>query len=170
MLNCVCGGQVQEQRKHLLANGRPLGRRDYKDNFPSLNCARGWAAGTADTPAGERAAAGARGLQGNMAVFQSHLRGAVCRSSRYTWWLGSRCVWKGICLICMQEQRIHLLANGRPLGRGDYKDASRQLRRLLKQYGDGSLEGGLRFVARNGAAQLETIALLSVDKPVGFEV
>lgn len=67
----------------------------------------------------------------------------------------------------MQEQRIHLLANGRPLGHGDYKDASRQLRRLLKQYGDGSLEGGLRFVARNGGAQLETIALLSVDKPVG---
>ncbi len=67
-----------------------------------------------------------------------------------------------------QEQRVHTLANGRPLGAGDYKDASRPLRRLLKQYGDGSLEDGMRFVAGNGAAQAETIALLSVDKPVGF--
>lgn len=65
-----------------------------------------------------------------------------------------------------QEQRVHTLGNGRPLGNGDYKDASRPLRRLLKQYGDGSLEAGLRYVAGNQAAQSETIALLSVDKPV----
>ena len=68
----------------------------------------------------------------------------------------------------LQEQRIHLLANGRPLGHGDYKDASRPLRRLLKQYGNGSLEGGLRYVAGSASAQAETIALLSVDKPVGI--
>lgn len=61
---------------------------------------------------------------------------------------------------------MHTLASGRPLGTGDYKDASRPLRRLLKQYGDGSLEGGLRWVAAHPAAQSETIALLSVDKPV----
>jgi hypothetical protein len=102
--------------------------------------------GAADTSASEWAAAGAWGLQGQFPVFLNCARG----------WL--------------QEQRIHLLANGRPLGHGDYKDASRQLRRLLKQYGNGSLEGGLRFVARNGAAQLETIALLSVDKPVSRSV
>lgn len=69
-------------------------------------------------------------------------------------------------LMHLQEQRIHLLANGRPLGHGDYKDASRPLRRLLKQYGNGSLEGGLRYVAGSASAQAETIALLSVDKPV----
>lgn len=67
-----------------------------------------------------------------------------------------------------QEQRIHTLGNGRPLGNGDYKDASRPLRRLLKQYGNGSLEDGLRYVAGNPAAQSETIALLSVDKPVSL--
>jgi hypothetical protein len=73
-------------------------------------------------------------------------------------------------LTRLQEQRIHLLANGRPLGHGDYKDASRPLRRLLKQYGNGNLEAGLRYVAGSQAAQAETIALLSVDKPVGFLV
>lgn len=67
-------------------------------------------------------------------------------------------------LAILQEQRIHTLGNGRPLATGDYKDASRPLRRLLKQYGNGSLEQGLRYVSDTPAAQSETIALLSVDK------
>lgn len=65
-----------------------------------------------------------------------------------------------------QEQRLSTLATGRPLGTGDYRDASRPLRRLLKQFGDGSLEAGLRHVAVSPAAQNEVIALLSVDKQV----
>jgi len=68
-------------------------------------------------------------------------------------------------LTILQEQRVHTLATGRPLGAGEYRDASRPLRRLLKQYGDGSLEAGLRHVASSPAAQSETIALLAVDKP-----
>lgn len=61
---------------------------------------------------------------------------------------------------------MHTLPNGRPLSGGDYRDASRPLRRLLKQYGNGALEDGLRYVAGHPAAQSETIALLSIDKQV----
>ncbi len=63
---------------------------------------------------------------------------------------------------------MHTLPNGRPLSGGDYRDASRPLRRLLKQYGNGSLEDGLRHVAGHPAAQSETIALLSIDKQVSL--
>ncbi len=65
-----------------------------------------------------------------------------------------------------QAQRVNTLASGRPLGYGEYKDCARPLRRLLKQYGSGSLEGGLRFAQTNGDAQAELVALLNVDRPV----
>ena len=65
-----------------------------------------------------------------------------------------------------QAQRVNTLASGRPLGYGEYKDLARPLRRLLKQYGSGSLEGGLRFAKANGNALAELVALLNVDRPV----
>ena len=72
--------------------------------------------------------------------------------------IGSRCV--------EQAQRVNTLASGRPLGYGEYKDCARPLRRLLKQFGSGSLEGGLRFAQTNGDALAELVALLNVDRPV----
>ena len=66
----------------------------------------------------------------------------------------------------MQNQRVNTLASGRPLGFGDYKDASRPLRRLLKQYGSGSLEAGLKFAKNNGNAVAELVALLGIDRLV----
>lgn len=68
-------------------------------------------------------------------------------------------------LLILQEQRLATLPTGKPLAAGEYRDASRSLRRLLKQYGDGSLEKGLRFVASSSAAQSEAISLLAVDRP-----
>lgn len=59
-----------------------------------------------------------------------------------------------------------MLRSGRPLGFGDYKDASRPLRRLLKQYGSGSLEAGLHFSKNNNNAIAELVQLLAVDRPV----
>ncbi len=61
---------------------------------------------------------------------------------------------------------MNVLASGRPLGYGDYKDCCRPLRRLLKQYGSGSLEAGLKFAKTNGNALSELVALLNVDRPV----
>ncbi len=61
---------------------------------------------------------------------------------------------------------MNTLASGRPLGYGEYKDCARPLRRQLKQYGSGSLEGGLRFAQTNGDALAELVALLNVDRPV----
>ena len=75
----------------------------------------------------------------------------------------------GISLPAMrraQAQRVNTLASGRPLGYGEYKDCTRPLRRLLKQYGSGSLEAGLRFAKANGNALAELVALLNVDLPV----
>ena len=65
-----------------------------------------------------------------------------------------------------QAQRVNVLSSGRPLGYGDYKDCCRPLRRLLKQYGSGSLEAGLNFAKTNGNALSELVALLNVDRPV----
>ena len=59
-----------------------------------------------------------------------------------------------------------VLPGGRPLGFGDYKDASRPLRRLLKQYGSGCLESGLHFSKNNSNAIAELVLLLAVDRPV----
>ena len=61
---------------------------------------------------------------------------------------------------------MNVLSSGRPLGYGDYKDCCRPLRRLLKQYGSGSLEAGLKFAKANGNALSELVALLNVDRPV----
>lgn len=61
---------------------------------------------------------------------------------------------------------MNTLPSGRPLGFGEYKDASRPLRRLLKQYGSGCLETGLHFSKRNGNAKMELVLLLAVDRPV----
>ena len=69
----------------------------------------------------------------------------------------------------LQAQKLNTLPSGRPLGFGEYKDASRPLRRLLKQYGSGCLETGLHFSKRNGNAKMELVLLLAVDRPVSTE-
>ena len=58
------------------------------------------------------------------------------------------------------------LPNGRQLTYGEYRDASRPLKRFLKQLGSGSLEAGLAFVLQHEDAQTSISQLIGIDKQV----
>ena len=66
----------------------------------------------------------------------------------------------------LQEQQVNTLPNGRPLGFGDYKDASRPLRRVLKQFGSGNLEEGVKCIRGSTDSINEMVRMLSIDRSV----
>ena len=68
----------------------------------------------------------------------------------------------------MQHEKVDTLQNGRQLTYGEYRDASRPLRRSLKQLGSGSLEAGLAFILQHEDAQASISQLIGVDKQVQF--
>ncbi|KAK9820323.1 hypothetical protein WJX72_008971 [[Myrmecia] bisecta] len=69
-------------------------------------------------------------------------------------------------LEVLKEAKVDTLATGRVLTFGDYHDASRPLRRCLKQLGSGSLEEGFQKVRQEEAALAEVATLIGVDKQV----
>ena len=74
------------------------------------------------------------------------------------------------CSLCpassMQKCETDTLENGRQLTYGDYRDASRALRRSLKQLGSGALEAGIRQLTASEAAAEEVAALIGVNAQV----
>lgn len=67
-----------------------------------------------------------------------------------------------------QASRLDTLPNGRQLTHGDYRDASRPLKRIIKQLGNGSWQEGLRVVATNDDAAAEVMQLIAVPFEVSF--
>ena len=66
----------------------------------------------------------------------------------------------------LQIEKVDTLPNGRQLTYGEYRDASRPLRRCLKQLGSGSLDGGMATVLHNEAALNEVAQLIGIEKQV----
>ena len=66
----------------------------------------------------------------------------------------------------LQKCETDTLENGRQLTYGDYRDASRALRRSLKQLGSGALKAGIRQLTASEAAAEEVAALIGVDAQV----
>ena len=66
----------------------------------------------------------------------------------------------------VQREKVDTLPNGRQLTYGEYRDASRPLKRFLKQLGSGSLEAGLAFVLQHEDAQTSISQLIGIDKQV----
>lgn len=71
------------------------------------------------------------------------------------------------CPLCpapfLQKCETDTLGNGRQLTYGDYRDASRALRRSLKQLGSGALEAGIRQLTASEAAAEEVASLIGVN-------
>eukprot|EP00884_Botryococcus_braunii_P021327 jgi/Botrbrau1/7879/Bobra.9_2s0053.2 len=65
-------------------------------------------------------------------------------------------------LDILRASRLDTLPNGRQLTHGDYRDASRPLKRIIKQLGNGSWQEGLRVVATNDDAAAEVMQLIGV--------
>ena len=63
-----------------------------------------------------------------------------------------------------------MLPNGSHLCFGNYQEESRPLRRLLKQAGGGSIEGGLLAVQQEKNAMAELVDMLDVDAKVGVRL
>lgn len=66
-------------------------------------------------------------------------------------------------LKVLQKCETDTLGNGRQLTYGDYRDASRALRRSLKQLGSGALEAGIRQLTASEAAAEEVASLIGVN-------
>lgn len=66
----------------------------------------------------------------------------------------------------VQSEGMDQLGNQRRLDYGCYTDASKPLRRKLKQLGSGSVEGGLRACKASEAALVEVCGLMAVDPMV----
>ena len=66
----------------------------------------------------------------------------------------------------IQAEKVDTLPNGRQLTYGEYRDATRSLRRCLRQLGSGSLEDGLQAVNDDDKALTEVAQLIHVDKQV----
>ena len=63
-----------------------------------------------------------------------------------------------------------MLPNGSHLCFGNYQEESRPLRRLLKQAGGGSIEGGLLAVQQDKNAMAELVDMLDIDAKVGVRL
>jgi hypothetical protein len=66
----------------------------------------------------------------------------------------------------MQDERLDVLPNGSHLSFGNYTEESRPLKRILKQFGGGSVEGGLAAVLRDEQVMRELVSVLNVDAKV----
>ncbi len=53
---------------------------------------------------------------------------------------------------CGMPQAADLEAPGKPLMRGDYRDATKAVRRTVKQFGSGNISQGLRSIGVSGPA------------------
>ena len=77
---------------------------------------------------------------------------------------------RSACPVCpapsLQKCETDTLGNGRQLTYGDYRDASRALRRSLKQLGSGALEAGIRQLTVSEAAAEEVASLIGVNAQV----
>ena len=67
----------------------------------------------------------------------------------------------------MQDEHLDVLPNGSHLCFCNYQEESRPLRRLLKQAGGGSIEGGLLAVQQEKNAMAELVDMLDIDAKVG---
>lgn len=66
-----------------------------------------------------------------------------------------------------QAEKVDTLPNGRQLTYGEYRDASRPLRRCLKQLGSGSLEQGMAAALQQESSLMEVSQLIGIDSQVG---
>lgn len=68
----------------------------------------------------------------------------------------------------MKALSLDHVAGRKPLGYGDYRDATKPLRRMLKQLGAGSMEAGLRCLAHDDHGHAEEVAkIVGVAPQVG---
>ena len=68
----------------------------------------------------------------------------------------------------LQDEHLDVLPNGSHLSFGSYQEESRPLRRLLKQVGGGSIQGGLLAVQQDPNALRELANALCIDTKVAF--
>ena len=68
--------------------------------------------------------------------------------------------------MSVQDEHLDVLPNGSHLSFGNYQEESRPLRRVLKQVGGGSIEGGLLAVQQDEYALQELAAALCIDTKV----
>ncbi|CAK0783737.1 hypothetical protein CVIRNUC_006936 [Coccomyxa viridis] len=69
-------------------------------------------------------------------------------------------------LQVLKDEHLDVLPNGSHLCFGNYQEESRPLRRLLKQAGGGSIEGGLLAVQQEKNAMAELVDMLDIDAKV----
>lgn len=67
----------------------------------------------------------------------------------------------------LQGEHLDVLPNGSHLSFGRYQEESRPLRRVLKQVGGGSIEGGILTMQQDQNALRELAAGLCIDAKVG---
>ena len=67
----------------------------------------------------------------------------------------------------LQDEHLDVLPNGSHLSFGRYQEESRPLRRVLKQVGGGSIEGGILTMQQDQNALRELAAGLCIDAKVG---
>ncbi|KAK9810553.1 hypothetical protein WJX73_000223 [Symbiochloris irregularis] len=68
-----------------------------------------------------------------------------------------------IILETLRAEKVDTLPNGRQLTYGEYRDVGRPLRRMLKQFGSGSLERGLQHLRSSESALEEVSTLIHVS-------
>ena len=107
------------------------------------------------------------------------LRAGVALGCAAQWQHLSLSSYQGTCLvrqqhtlsvphfIMLQDEHLDVLPNGSHLSFGSYQEESRPLRRLLKQVGGGSIEGGLLAVQQDPNALRELANVLCIDTKAG---
>ncbi len=76
-------------------------------------------------------------------VHCSHMRASICTPVPAP---VCECVRARVCVClttCLQLDGLSVLPGGKPLPRGDYRDVSKVVRRLVRQHGSGNITAGL---------------------------